>query len=126
MARIESTGGVKQHNVNFLGCHGAVLSASRHDHKFTFRKLHGFLSTCGIFVIHAERAVNNQEQFVFRVVMMPNEFALKLYQLDVLPVQLADDLGRAMILKCGELLRHVDLVHASKVAQKLTGLRESM
>jgi hypothetical protein len=38
----------------------------------------------------------------------------------VLPVQLTHDLRRPMILECGELLRHVDLVHASKVAQKLT------
>src|ERR1035438_9207834 len=99
MARIESTGGFKQHYVNLLASDGAVLRASRHDHEFTFRKLHGFLSACGIFVIHAERAVNNQEQLVLRVMMMPNEFALELDQLHVLPVQLTHDLGRPMILE---------------------------
>src|SRR5271155_4009320 len=124
IASVESGRWFKEHNVDFLAGNRTVLSTSRYDHEFTLLQLHGFFAARRIFVVHAKVAVYHQEQLVLLVMVMPDEFALKLNQLDVLPVQLAYDFRRPMILKRGELLRQIDLVHHSKVAQKpslLTG-----
>src|SRR5450755_2222296 len=114
IASVESASGFEEHYVNFLGGHGTVLSAARHDHEFAFAQLHGFDGACRVFVIHAKVTVEYQEQLVFSFMPMPDELALKLNQFHMLAVELADDLGRPVILEGSELLRHVYLVHDPK------------
>jgi hypothetical protein len=116
---IQRTGRLKEQHVNFNTSDRTVFCPARYDHEFTLAELHALFRAGCILKFHTEATMQNQEQFILRLMMMPDKFALKLYQLDVLPVQFAHDFGRPMILKCGELLRYVDLVHASKVAQKL-------
>src|SRR5271170_6396636 len=120
IACVQRTGRFKEHHVDFLTSDRTMLRPARDDREFAFAKLDGSLSTGRVLVIHAKSPVNYEEQLVLRVMVMPHEFALKLDQLDVLSVELAHDFGRPMILESGELLRHVDLVHDSKVAQKLS------
>ena len=118
---IQRTSRLKEQHVNFLARHRTVLRPARYDYEFALAELHALFRAGCILEFHAKCTMQYQEQFILRLMTMPDKLALKLYQLDVLPVQLAHDFGRPMILKRGELLRHVDLVHTPKVAQKLSG-----
>src|SRR5262249_42956169 len=51
--------------------------------------------------------LDHQEQLVLVLVMVPEELALELDQLDLLAVQLADDLGTPLVLEPGELFADV-------------------
>ena len=65
-----------------------MLDAARDDDELAF--LDPFVV---VAVFHAEAAFDDQEQFVFVVVMVEDEFALELVELDVLSVELGADVG---------------------------------
>lgn len=56
----------------------------------------------GVAVLHFEFALDDEEEFVFGLVVVPDEFPTKLDQLDVLPIQFGDDFGRPVV---GELVK---------------------
>src|ERR1700690_352223 len=93
IACVQRTGRLKKHHVDFLTSNRTMLRPSRDDREFAFAKFDGSLSAGRVLVIHAKSPVNYQEQLVLRVMVMPDEFALKLDQFDVLSVQLAHDFG---------------------------------
>jgi len=61
---------------------------------------------------HLQRAFNDEEQFVFDLVMVPDELTLQLHHLDVKIVHLADDLGTELIVEQRQLLDGIDFFHA--------------
>ena len=78
----------------------------RHDEELAFSD-HDF----AIAQPHGQRAVQDHEHFVFRVVVVPDEFALQLDELDVLAVQVAHDARVPIIVDARELFGEINLVH---------------
>jgi len=61
---------VLQDDVDFLVSSGTVLDAARNDDKFAFVD-DGFVAA----ELHPQSTFHDQKQFVFVVMMMPDEFA---------------------------------------------------
>jgi protein-disulfide isomerase/rhodanese-related sulfurtransferase/uncharacterized membrane protein len=57
--------------------------------------------------LHPQPSANHQEQFVFLLVVVPDELALELHQLHVRIVHLAGNLRRPVLGKLRQLLRHI-------------------
>jgi hypothetical protein len=87
-----------------------MFDAARHDEKFAL-----FQPDLPIAKIHPEAAIHNQEELVFVGVMVPNEFPLKLDELDLLAIELADDLGFPLVVKLREFVAKVDLFHGNRL-----------
>src|SRR6516165_8933444 len=90
--------------MNLLLSHRSMLNALGNNQELTL-----FQPDITIPVLHPEPPFHHQEQLVFMVMLVPHEFALKLHQLDMLPVQLTDDLRAPVIVEQGELLPDVHL-----------------
>jgi len=67
---------------------GTVFDPPRNDQKLPFIQPHGPIAE-----VHAKPAFDDEKHFVFVLVVVPDEFPLEFDQFDVLPVELADDLG---------------------------------
>ena len=74
----------EQHDFDLLLRNRAVFHAPRHDDEVILREVHAPVTE-----IHAELAPQDHEEFVLRSMIVPNEFALKLHHLHMLPVQFA-------------------------------------
>jgi len=70
--------GFDQDDVDFLVCYRTVLRAFGHDDKFT-----GVDDSFAIAKFHAERPFYDQEQFIFVIVMVPDELALEFHGFDL-------------------------------------------
>src|SRR6516164_8279354 len=89
----------------FLG-YGHMLDAVRHDDKLALAD-DGFMSA----ELHSKRAFDDQEQFVFMVVMMPHELAFQLDRFYHEIVDLAEDARIEVILKFREFIREIHSMH---------------
>ena len=78
----------------------------RHDEEFAFPQLH-----YPVAKFDPHPAAPNEEQFVFRVVMVPRKCSLEFYKLHFLAIQFRDDLGPPMLPKGRELFREVHFFH---------------
>jgi hypothetical protein len=88
VAGVQSGFRFDEHDVDFfVGC-GAMLYAAGDDDEFA-----GADTRFVIAEFHAQRAFDYQEEFVFIVVMMPDEFALDLDYFDLGVVEFADDVA---------------------------------
>jgi len=67
-----------------------------------------------------EMALENEEQLVFVLVVVPHELALELDELHVLAVELADDARTPVLRELPELLGEVYLLHEVSVFGTLT------
>ena len=67
-------------------CHGQVLDTARHDEELTLVQQYVAISQ-----LDREPPTQHQEQLIFPVVLVPDELALELHELDELPIQLSDD-----------------------------------
>ena len=99
----------QQYDLRFLVCRGAVLNAVRHDDELAGTNDDFALNTV-LAHTHAHRAFHDEEQFVFDIVMVPDERPLKLHQLDVEVVEFSRDLGTLLVGEERELLGKVDFV----------------
>jgi hypothetical protein len=70
-----------------------VLHTPQDDHELSGRNLEALWLARFVAIVHTERALDHQEEFVLLVVVVPGELALKLDEFDVLPVQFAGDPG---------------------------------
>src|SRR4051812_2512422 len=61
---------------------------------------------------HPEATPDHQEELVLVLVVVPDELAQELDQLDVLAVQVPDDLRTPALVEPRELLAEIHLVHA--------------
>jgi hypothetical protein len=111
IARIECARGLKQQHMDFHRGHGTVLHSTRHDDELALIQVKRRLDARSVSVIHAEIAVQHQEQFILSLMVMPNELALKLYKLDVLAIELADDFRTPMFFEERQLLTQVYFLH---------------
>src|SRR5688572_26746070 len=103
VTRIHRRRGLEEEHVDFVLGDRAMLDASGNDQELAF--LEGDVT---IAELHREATLHNEEQLVLALMLMPDELALKLHELDVLPVQLPDDLRIPVRIKERELLAEVD------------------
>src|SRR2546425_1464732 len=108
VAGVHGGRGLKQDDVDLLLCNGPMLAAARDDDELPL--LDGYAP---IPKLHREPALLDQKEFVLVLVPVPDERALELDELHVVSVHLPDDLRVPMGREQGELLRQVDLIHAS-------------
>src|SRR5205807_6866562 len=106
VAGVESRCRLEKKNVRFFIRDRPVLDAGGYDQELTFLE-----PDIPFPELHPESAFDHEKQLVFLLMVMPDERALKLYELDMLAVQLTDDPGTPMFTKVGELVRKVYLVH---------------
>ena len=85
---------------------GRCSSPCGHDEELAFLQ-----PDFSVPVLHAEPALHDEEQLVLVVVLVPDELAEQLHQLDVLAVQFADDLGLPVLVEESQLLGQVYLAH---------------
>ena len=97
---------------------GLVLDALRHDEELALGKL----DVAGAQA-HAHPSLDDQEELVLVLVVMPDEVALELDDLDLVVVQVADDLGLPVVREERELLEQVDLVHGHSPLRRRRILR---
>jgi hypothetical protein len=89
--------------VDLPGGDGPVLDAAWHDEELSGIEAHDASSE-----VDVEVTLHDEEELVFARVMVPDELALELGELDVLTVELADD-ARAPALR--ELPQLLDEIH---------------
>src|SRR5262249_28040870 len=95
--------GLKQDDLGFLFGERPVLHATRDDDEFA-----GADADFAVPQLHPHAALHDEKHLVLVVVMMPDELALELHELDQAVVHLADDLGLPLILKPPKHLRQID------------------
>jgi hypothetical protein len=79
----------------FLFRNGSMLQAPRHDYQLSFLKPQVLVAE-----LHPESSLHDEEYFVFVVVVLPDELALKFVQLYVLSVELSSDVGLPVFSIC--------------------------
>src|SRR5262249_4966119 len=87
VAGVQRRGWLGEKKVGFLLGNGPVFDATRHDQEFAL-----FEPDVPILELHAEAALDDQEEFVLVVVVVPDERPLELDQLHLLAVQFTHDL----------------------------------
>src|SRR6516165_2681653 len=97
---------LQQNNMNFLVRHRHMLDAMRDDDKFAFAD-NCFMSA----KLHSKRSFDDQEQFVFAVVMMPDELAFQFDRLYSEIVDLAENARMEVILKLREFVHQIHRMH---------------
>lgn|SRR5437868_1709121 len=85
---------------------GAVLDAARHYEELAF-----FQPDVLVAKLHAEASFDYQEEFVFVLVVVPDELALQLVELNVLAIEFSGDAGLPEFVDFVELLGEVNFVH---------------
>ena len=80
---------------------GMVLHTSRDDDEFAGCDIEALIVSRFVTVVHAKTSMHDQEEFVLVVVVVPDELALKLDQLDLLSIQFADNLRAPVIRERG-------------------------
>jgi hypothetical protein len=95
-----------QDDMNFFVGHGAVFDPARDDDKFAFADDHFMVAK-----FHAQCALDDEEEFVFIVVMMPDEFTFEFDGFDVAVVNFADDTRVAVVGEETEFVFKINCVH---------------
>jgi hypothetical protein len=103
--RVRSASRLNQQDVRLVIRPGAVLNAARHDVHVPLTQL-----DVAIAELDGQAPLEDEEELVGLVVLVPDELSLDLDDLDVVVVQLADDLGAPVLGEQRELLREVDLL----------------
>ena len=93
--------------MGFIRGHGFVLDATGDDEELAGFKVHHSIAKVKI-----ETSFQDQEQFVFGIVVVPDKFAFDLHQLDVLAVEFADDSRRPSLAELRQLVCEIDLLHS--------------
>src|SRR6266566_2937448 len=96
----------EEHHMNFFIGDGKMLDAVRHDDELALSD-----DRFAVAEFHEQYALCHEKHFILALVMMPDEFALKLRCLHVKIVQLPDDFGAPAIGEAAELVRKIDRVH---------------
>ena len=91
----------KQH-VDLFISDMAMFHTSGHDEELALHQ-----PDVAVPALHSVSPVDHQKQPVLVVLLMPDELALEFYHFNVLPVQLAHDLGIPLIVEGGKFLPNV-------------------
>ena len=92
-AGVEGANRFEEEDADFFCGDWTVFDASRYNQEFAGLERDGVGEAGGVAVLHFEFALDDEEEFVFRRVMVPDEISSKLDQLDVLPIEFGDDFG---------------------------------
>lgn len=106
VAGIERGGGLEEQNPALFFGHGFVFDSARHDDELAWFEFDVFASE-----FDAEASLHNQEQLVFVLVMMPDEFAFQFVELHQLSIEFTSDVGLPVFVDLGEFVGEVDFVH---------------
>src|ERR1700686_1494056 len=106
IAGVQRRGGFKQDDPAFLLCHRTMLYPARHHDKLAL--LDPFMP---VAEIHAEAAFDYQEHLVFVLMMVKDELAVQLDELDLLSIKFRGDAGLVVFSDVRELLGDVDFGH---------------
>lgn len=112
VASVQGSGWLKQKDVNFVFGDWAMFDAARNNQKLAF--LNPYVP---VTKLHSEAALNNHEQFVFDIVMMPDERAAELDQFNLLTIKFPGDSGFEVVGEKRELFVKVDLFHADRLTR---------
>jgi hypothetical protein len=80
--------------VSFFVSYGSMLNTSLHNEELALFQPHLVIAK-----FHPKPTFDHQEHFVFLLMMVPDEGALKLDHLHHLPVEFANDLGFPVLLR---------------------------
>src|SRR5580700_3781254 len=97
IASVQRRGGFEQQKPAFFIGHWAMLDAARYHDELAFFDPHVTLAK-----LHAEASFDHQEQFVFVVVMMKDEFSFQFVELKVLSVEFGTDVWLPIFVDLGE------------------------
>lgn len=103
LAGVSGGGGFKEENAGFAGGDGLVLDAAGDDAEFSLLK-----RSDAVAKVNFDLPVEDEKKFVFVGVMMPDVFALKLGEFNVLAVELPHHLWNPVLAKGCELVGEVD------------------
>ena len=92
--------------MNLIGRDGPVLDAARDDQKLPF-----FQPERMVPKIHSESPLDDQEQLILVLMMMPDKLSLEFDQLDVLAVQIANDPRIPVVVEQAEFFLDVYFLH---------------
>src|SRR5579864_1330840 len=106
VAGVQSRGRLEEHDPALLLGHGAMFNSARDDDEFAFLD-----PLVVVRKVHAEAAPDHEKHFVFVFVMVEDEFAYKLDQLDVLAVEFGGDVRLPVFGNPGELFGEVGFGH---------------
>jgi len=104
VAGIEGGGRLEQHDTALLVGNGFMFDLPRHNDELAL--LHRDRS---VPELHPELSLDYQEHLVFVVMVVPDELALKLDQLDQLSIEFAGDVWLPVLVNLGEFIRKVYL-----------------
>ena len=110
ISRVQSRRRLEQQKPAFFFSDRKVLDAARHYDEFAF-----FNPLVVIAELHAEPALDDQKQFVLMLVMMEDELAFELVELQVLAVEFGGDVRLPIFVDLREFLNDVDFVHDDRV-----------
>src|SRR5436190_13987966 len=88
------------------------------DHEFSLLDPFGPIAE-----IHPESSLDDQEQFVLQLVLVPDELALELHELDLLAVQFADDFRAPGLGELRQFPGQADLVHNASAEPRESSCR---
>lgn len=103
LAGVSGGGGFKEENAGFAGSDRLVLDAARDDAEFAL-----FQRGDAVAKVDFDLSVEDEKKFVFVGVMMPDVFALKFGEFNILAVELPHHFWNPVILKRRELFGKVD------------------
>ena len=113
VAGVADAGRLEEEHLHLLFGHRPVLDAVRHNEKLARAKLDGAVAE-----LHPEPPADHQKQLILRLVLVPDEFALELDELDLLAVQDPHDLGAPVLVDLRELVCQADLVHGGSYSRQ--------
>ena len=114
VARVQSGLRLEHQQVRLLLGNGEMLNASGNDDELAL-----FQPNVAIGQPDQQSSLYDEEEFILRIVMMPDELSLDLHQFDVRVVELADDLRTPVVLEEAELASKVYLFRLSSRFQGL-------
>jgi hypothetical protein len=102
IASVQCCGWLEKQDLNFLFGDRAMFDAVWDDQELTF-----FDPNVTIPKLHTETPFHHKEQFVFDIMMVPDEWTIELHELDLLAVQFPGDSRLEMVGEKGELFLKV-------------------
>jgi hypothetical protein len=106
VAGIEGRGGLEKDDPAFFLGDGTVLGSARDDDE-----LAGLDPFVVVAEFHAEATFDDEEHFVFVIVMVEDERAVELDEFNLLSVEFGSDSGLVEVRDVGEFLGDVDFRH---------------
>jgi len=103
----------EQEALHFLVCHRPMLHSMRDDQEFSGPEIHNPIAE-----FDSQDAADGEKELVFTVVPMPDEFAPKLHQLDLLAVKFSNHSGAPVLGNGLEFFINIDFFHTRNLYKR--------